>query len=60
MFKSMTLTGEQVMNNEWMSNEGAQGIKKKSLEHIPCHINRYYWNIFMPHGFNVSSMPRGL
>jgi hypothetical protein len=33
----MTLTGEQVMNTKCIPNEGAQGIKKKSLEHIPCH-----------------------
>jgi hypothetical protein len=57
----MALMGEQqVMNNEWMPSEGAQGIKKFFLEHIPCHINKYYWNIFMPHEFSVSSMPSGL
>jgi hypothetical protein len=38
--------------------EFVQGIKKKSLEHIPWYINKYSWNIFMPCAFKFCDMEK--
>ncbi len=45
----MTLIGEQVMNNEWMPSEGAQGIKKKNLWNIFHATSTYIIGIFSCH-----------
>jgi hypothetical protein len=43
----MTLVGEQQIMNSVQVN-GFNGNKKKSLEHISCHIPKYFWNIIIP------------